>query len=127
MLFGYSPFKPRNDNNNIIRNIKHANYSFPENIKVSDEAKDFIRRLLTLKPEQRLGFRGATEIQLHPFFKSINLEDLYNKKLEAPIKVKLLNRKRKEIDFPKTIEETMTNINVPDFTYANNEIIKDKQ
>ena len=101
MLFGYSPFKPRNDsgpNQNIIRNIKHAKYSFPETIKVSEEAKDLIRKLLTLKPEQRLGYKGAIEIQQHPFFNSINWDDLFFKKLEAPIKVKLNTRKRKEVN-----------------------------
>lgn len=100
MLFGYSPFKPRNDSNpsnNIIRNIKQANYTFPDNVKISEEAKDLIRRLLTLQPEKRLGFGGAIEIQQHPFLKSINWDDLYHKRLEAPIKVKVASRKRKEV------------------------------
>lgn len=100
MLFGHSPFKARNDagpNNNIIRNIKHGRYTFPENIKVSEEAKDFIRKLLTLHPEQRLGYRGAIEIQQHPFLNSINWDDLFYKRLEAPIKVKLNTRRRREV------------------------------
>ena len=101
MLFGYSPFRSKESNNrqnNIIRNIKQAKFVFPDHIKVSEESKDFIRRLLTLKPEQRLGFKGGIEIQQHPFFKSINWDDLFNKRLEAPIKVKMQSRKRKEVN-----------------------------
>lgn len=100
MLFGYSPFRSKDGNNrqnNIIKNIKEAKYSFPEHIKVSDEAKDLIRKLLTLQPQKRLGFGGAKEIMDHSFFKSISWDDLLNKKLEAPIKVKMPSRKRREV------------------------------
>lgn len=100
MLFGNSPFKAtdnRNPQNAIIKNIKQGKFAFPDNIKVSQEAMDLIRKLLVRRPEQRLGFRGAVEIQQHPFFKSINWDDLYNNRLEAPIRVKLTNKNRKEV------------------------------
>lgn len=100
MLFGHSPFRSKDNNNrqnNIIRNIKQVRYTFPEHIKVTEEAKDFIRRLLTFKPEQRIGHKGTAEIQQHPFFKSISWDDLYYKRIEAPIKIKMPSRKRKEV------------------------------
>lgn len=100
MLYGHSPFRSAESNNrqnNIIKNIKQCKYAFPEMIRVSDEAKDLIRRLLTSRPDHRLGFNGALEIQQHAFFKSINWDDLLNKRLEAPIRIKTTNRKRKEV------------------------------
>ena len=100
MLYGYSPFKPRHDtspNNNIIRNIKQVRYTFPDNVRVSEEAKDLIRRLLTFAPEQRLGFRGAAEVMAHPFFRTIVWDDLLYKRIEAPIKVKLSTKRRREV------------------------------
>lgn len=100
MLFGHSPFRSAdqlNRQNNIIRNIKQCKYKFPENIRVSEEAKDLIRRLLVRKPEQRLGHKGGVEIQQHPFFKTINWDDLFYKRLEAPITIKQTTKKRKEV------------------------------
>ena len=100
MLFGYSPFRSMEHNNRqnkILHNVKMGKYSFPETIRVSEEAKDLIRRLLVKQPESRLGFRGAAEIQQHPFFRTINWDDLYNKRLDAPIRVKLNNKPKKEV------------------------------
>lgn len=99
MLFGYSPFKARdnNPNNNIIRNIKQCRFSFPDDIRISEEAKDLIRRLLTLRPEQRLGANGSIEIMQHPFFKGVNWDDILLKKIEAPIKIKVNSRQRREV------------------------------
>lgn len=99
MLFGFSPFKAKDNNpsNNIIRNIKQGRFSFPDDIKITEEAKDLIRRLLTLRPEQRFGANGPAEIMQHPFFKGLNWDDIYNKKIEAPIKIKVNSRQRREV------------------------------
>ena len=40
-------------------------------------AKDLIKKLLTLKPEERLGYNGADEIKRHPYFKEINWFTLF--------------------------------------------------
>lgn len=39
---------------------------------MSNEAKDFIKRLLTLDPSDRLGANGADEVKTHPFFAGID-------------------------------------------------------
>ncbi|KAJ1965738.1 rim15, signal transduction response regulator [Dipsacomyces acuminosporus] len=39
---------------------------------ISPEARDFITRLLCRDPKKRLGYNGAGEVKLHPFFKDIN-------------------------------------------------------
>jgi len=51
---------------------------------MSVEAKDIIVKLLIKDPTKRLGTKGETEeIKMHPWFASINWNDLVNKKLEA--------------------------------------------
>lgn len=42
---------------------------FPENIEMSDAAKDLIRKLLSA-PDSRLGRNGAAEVKEHAFFKN---------------------------------------------------------
>ncbi|KAL0407675.1 UNVERIFIED_CONTAM: Serine/threonine-protein kinase CBK1, partial [Sesamum radiatum] len=49
---------------------------FPEEPKLSPEAKDLICRLLC-DVEHRLGTRGAAEIKVHPWFMDIEWEKLY--------------------------------------------------
>ncbi|KAJ1976162.1 hypothetical protein H4R34_004081 [Dimargaris verticillata] len=46
-----------------------------ETAKVSDDAKDLIRRLLC-DPDCRLGKQGLEEIQRHPFFRNIDWKEL---------------------------------------------------
>ncbi|RVX00572.1 Serine/threonine-protein kinase CBK1 [Vitis vinifera] len=49
---------------------------FPEEAKLSAEAKDLISRLLC-NVAHRLGTKGAHEIKAHPWFKGIQWESLY--------------------------------------------------
>ncbi|MFS7910594.1 putative non-specific serine/threonine protein kinase [Helianthus anomalus] len=49
---------------------------FPEEVKLSTEAKDLICKLLC-NVEKRLGTKGAYEIKVHPWFKGIEWEELY--------------------------------------------------
>ena len=84
MLFGIPPFF--NDNNEkMFELILNSEVRFPKKIKVSDEAKDFICKLLVKDEDKRLGAKdGFDEIKLHPFFKDINFDDLLEKKIKAP-------------------------------------------
>lgn len=54
LLCGYPPFNDRNDHV-VIEKIKKGDFEFPieEWANVSAEAKDFVRKLLTLEPESR--------------------------------------------------------------------------
>ncbi|KAI3470025.1 hypothetical protein Pfo_026688 [Paulownia fortunei] len=49
---------------------------FPEEAKLSPEAKDLICKL-SCNVEKRLGTRGADEIKAHPWFKGIEWDKLY--------------------------------------------------
>ena len=50
----------------------------------SDEAIDFINKLLIRKPEKRLGYKGINEIKNHPWLKYYPWEELEQKKLNSP-------------------------------------------
>ncbi|KAF3616932.1 putative protein kinase [Capsicum annuum] len=56
---------------------------FPDEPKVSDEAKDLICHLLC-DVESRLGTEGVEEIKVHPWFKGVNWDMLYE--MEAAYK-----------------------------------------
>ncbi|KAL0366188.1 UNVERIFIED_CONTAM: Serine/threonine-protein kinase-like [Sesamum radiatum] len=84
MLIGYPPFcsdDPRMTCRKII-NWK-ACLKFPEEPKISDEAKDLISHLLC-DVDKRLGTRGVEEIKEHPWFRGVKWESLYE--MEAAYK-----------------------------------------
>lgn len=57
----------------MFENILSGHVEWHEDyVEISDEAKDFIQRLLTLDPTQRLGVNGAEEVKAHPYFAGIN-------------------------------------------------------
>lgn len=77
MLVGYPPFyseEPLSTCRKIVNWRTHL--KFPEEAKLSAEAKDLIRKLLC-NVEQRLGTKGAHEIKAHPWFKDIEWDRLY--------------------------------------------------
>ena len=47
----------------------------------SNDAADFINKLLQRKPANRLGLRSAKEVKEHPWIKKYPWNDLYNKKI----------------------------------------------
>lgn len=51
----------------------------------SEEAKDLLSKLLVRNPSKRLGCQGSEEIKKHPFFQSVNWEDMLLLKERPPI------------------------------------------
>eukprot|EP00262_Sarcandra_glabra_P016839 TRINITY_DN5605_c0_g3_i1.p1 TRINITY_DN5605_c0_g3~~TRINITY_DN5605_c0_g3_i1.p1 ORF type:complete len:567 (+),score=109.37 TRINITY_DN5605_c0_g3_i1:208-1908(+) len=77
MLVGFPPFyseEPMSTCRKIVNWRTHL--KFPEEAKLSSEAKDLICKLLC-NVEQRLGTKGAHEIKAHPWFKGIQWDKLY--------------------------------------------------
>ncbi|CAL5416477.1 unnamed protein product [Camellia sinensis] len=77
MLVGYPPFysdEPMSTCRKIVNWRTHL--KFPEEAKLSPEAKDLISKLLC-NVDQRLGTKGAYEIKAHPWFRGIEWEKLY--------------------------------------------------
>ncbi|XP_047954887.1 serine/threonine-protein kinase tricornered-like [Salvia hispanica] len=80
MLVGYPPFysdEPMSTCRKIVNWRTHL--KFPEEAKISPEAKDLICKLLC-NVEKRLGTRGADEIKAHRWFKGIEWDKLYEMK-----------------------------------------------
>lgn len=85
-MFGFRPYNGKNR-----REIKEKLMSKQVRIKESEipfgwsnEAADFVNKLIQRKPANRLGIMGINELYDHPWFKEFNWKDLYERKLKAP-------------------------------------------
>ncbi|VFQ60788.1 unnamed protein product [Cuscuta campestris] len=78
MLVGYPPFYS-DDPITTCRKIVHwrNHLKFPEDAKLSPEAKDLICRLIC-DVDNRLGTGGASQIKAHPWFRGIMWDKLYD-------------------------------------------------
>ncbi|KAJ1266297.1 hypothetical protein BS78_08G140400 [Paspalum vaginatum] len=77
MLVGYPPFyseDPMSTCRKIVNWRSHL--KFPEEARLSPEAKDLISKLLC-NVDQRIGTKGAHEIKAHPWFGGVEWEKLY--------------------------------------------------
>ncbi|XP_011073555.1 serine/threonine-protein kinase tricorner isoform X1 [Sesamum indicum] len=80
MLVGYPPFYSDEPMSTCRKIVNWRTYlKFPEEAKLSLEAKDLICKLLC-NVEHRLGTRSADEIKAHPWFKGIEWNKLYQMK-----------------------------------------------
>ncbi|WCJ24058.1 Protein kinase family protein [Euphorbia peplus] len=141
MLVGYPPFysdEPMSTCRKIVNWRTHL--KFPEEAKLSPEAKDLISRLLC-NVDQRLGTKGANEIKVHPWFKGIEWDKLYQ------IKAAFTPEVNDELDtqnfekFEETDNQVNTSakagpwrkmlsskdVNFVGYTYKNFEIVNDNQ
>lgn len=85
MICGRLPFYNR-DHDVLFTLIMVEDVKFPRNI--SNEAKALLGGLLEKSPQKRLGgsIDDVRDIMVHPFFASINWNDLVNKKIVPPFK-----------------------------------------
>ncbi|XP_069807148.1 ribosomal protein S6 kinase alpha-5 [Dendropsophus ebraccatus] len=89
LLTGASPFTVDGEKNSqaeISKRILKSDPPYPQ--EMSETVKDLIRSLLMKDPKKRLGCgpAGSDEIKRHPFFQTLNWEDLGAKKVPAPFK-----------------------------------------
>ncbi|KAL7113119.1 hypothetical protein ACP275_04G044000 [Erythranthe tilingii] len=78
MLVGYPPFysdDPMSTCRKIVNWRTHL--KFPEEAKLSLEAKDLISKLLC-SVNQRLGSKGAGELKAHPWFNGVDWDNIYH-------------------------------------------------
>ena len=83
MICGETPFKCNRDKKLDLKNYK-KNIDFPSS--VSQEARELISELLTFDPKARIGFGigDSDTIKSHKFFKDVNWDDVYSKKIIPP-------------------------------------------
>eukprot|EP00475_Leptophrys_vorax_P002992 TRINITY_DN11719_c0_g1_i2.p1 TRINITY_DN11719_c0_g1~~TRINITY_DN11719_c0_g1_i2.p1 ORF type:complete len:358 (+),score=76.24 TRINITY_DN11719_c0_g1_i2:3-1076(+) len=83
MMVGLPPFLGGNDHE-VYHKIQHGALRFPPFL--TGECRDLIERLLNRNPSERLGAgqAGAEDVKAHPFFASVDWDDLLNKKINPP-------------------------------------------
>lgn len=57
---------------------------------LTQDARDLIRRLMKRSETQRLGATGAAAVRGHAFFKHVHWDDVFARRLEPPIKPRLV-------------------------------------
>ena len=94
LLYGITPFFNK-DKNRMYELIETGELKFPKTItiedvtkplKVSEDAKNIITKLLVKDPGSRLGKNGLNEIKSQSFFGNFNFDMVMNKKLKSPFK-----------------------------------------
>jgi 3-phosphoinositide dependent protein kinase-1 len=90
MLTGSPPFKSSSEYV-TFQKILATDYSFP--IEVPQVGQSFVKALLTLEPQDRLGFFNVDDLHKHPLFAGISVEDLPNQ--EPPLEGVFRLRKRR--------------------------------
>ncbi|KAI4331535.1 hypothetical protein MLD38_029720 [Melastoma candidum] len=142
MLVGYPPFysdDPMSTCRKIVNWKTHL--KFPEEARLSPEAIDLIGRLLC-NVHQRLGSKGgAPEIKVHPWFKSVDWDRIYQ--MDAAfipeVKDELDTQNFEKFEESQHHTQTTTksgpwrkmlsskDVNFVGYTYKNFEIVKDYQ
>ncbi|CAO1626780.1 unnamed protein product [Sympodiomycopsis kandeliae] len=90
MLLGQAPFRG-DDEDEIFDAILEDEPLYP--IHMPADSVSILHRLLTRDPAKRLGSgdRDAEEIKAHPFFRDINWDDMFHKRVPPPFKPTLKN------------------------------------
>ena len=86
----------------------------------SQEAADFINRLLIRNDTNRLGYYNDLEIKKHPWLKDINFNDLLEGKIRAPF-IPRKNQDNYDKKYCQEIEEIGIETNMRYENYKNNE------
>ncbi|KAL4460947.1 hypothetical protein ABPG74_016419 [Tetrahymena malaccensis] len=82
LLYGENPFQG-NDAKQVFNSVQNKRLNKPSGL--SQEGWDFIQKLMCKDPSKRLGTTSSDEVKNHPWFKNINWEDVYQKKLKVPL------------------------------------------
>ncbi|MBE3048118.1 hypothetical protein IMZ48_37560 [Candidatus Bathyarchaeota archaeon] len=90
MLLQQSPFRGE-DEDEIYDAILSDEPLYP--IHMARDSVSVLQKLLTREPDQRLGSgpTDAQEIMSQPFFRSINWEDMYHKRIPPPFMPSIKN------------------------------------
>jgi len=87
LMVGRSPFVlPGTTQVSMFKRILQVQFSFPEEIEISDASYDMITKLISSSPGNRLGCLagGINDIREHEFFNSFNHDKVLTKEIEAP-------------------------------------------
>lgn len=90
MLLQQSPFRGE-DEDEIYDAILTDEPLYP--IQMPRDSVSILQKLLTREPDQRLGSgpTDAQEVMSQPFFRSINWDDIYHKRVQPPFRPSIKN------------------------------------
>jgi classical protein kinase C len=90
MLLGQAPFRG-DDEDEIFDAILEDEPLYP--IHMPPDSVSILHKLLTRDPSKRLGAgpTDAEEVKAHPFFRDINWDDMFNKRVAPPFRPTLKN------------------------------------
>ena len=133
MLMGFPPFFSENPQMTCMKIKNYKKYlSFPNERKISPEAKKLINDFLT-EPKKRLGYNGIEEIKNHIFFKGFNWEKIREMKppfvpeLSSPDDIKYFkNKKISSIRYINALKRTNIFYNQEKNEDINNKILFSK-
>ena len=119
MFCGKTPFKGGN-NYATFKNIEKLQISFPQNVAISENAKDLIKKILVKDPSKRLGAgEPNTDLDLehlkkHPFFKGIKWKNIINQNVPNSKILKCKSNKKiiKRNNHDMTKDEMIENKNL---------------
>lgn len=87
MLYGFPPWYSKDVNNLFMAISTREHMFFDDLLNISDEAKDFITKILEKDPKLRLGSKGNVEEQMsHSWFKNFNWSHQMDRNRVTPIK-----------------------------------------
>lgn len=89
MVSGHPPFWANNQQL-LKKTIGQGGFTFPADIKATEECKSFIQSLLVVKVQNRLGFNGIQEIFEHPWLNHFSWDLIEKKELVCPLKIQNL-------------------------------------
>ena len=128
MLVGITPYFT-NSKEDIFYNIIYSELKIPNFI--SEKCRDLLSKLLEKNPEKRLGggLKDAQEIKEHEYFKDVNWDLVYNKKIKPPFYSNYSNKTMKVYHKPRefvnedhlnnTTNRQLKNI-LPGWSFINN-------
>ncbi|KAI8847441.1 hypothetical protein BC829DRAFT_418437 [Chytridium lagenaria] len=123
LLFDEVPFYSESLMETYGKIMDHEkNFSFPDDIQISPEAEDLIKRLVC-KQDIRLGLNGIDEIKSHPWFKGFDWKKAPGlvQMTPATLTMKRTNLKKSyEKNLPKTKEFAGQNLPFIGYSYVQN-------
>ena len=109
MVYGIPPFYNKNVQemykDTVLKTLKFRNYA-----KLSKPGKDFLTKLLTKNPDERLGSKaGSLEVMDHPWLKDFDWSSIIDQSMEPPYKP-MKNRKNWMENFGEFTKKNVANI-----------------
>ena len=83
--------------------IKNSKPAYPNDI--SPDSIDFLSKIFVPDPKKRLGANGAAEVKSHRFFKGMDWDAIYNKKIKPPFMPRITKKDETRYVHQEFLEE----------------------